>query len=570
MTTDLSRIKNASDFRMQYETPVGPEEQFRDYKEFKSSLDFEIKANAEGFVRIGYLLKVARDTNILEESGYKTVAEFAQAEYGLTKDVVSRFIAINDRYSVDGYSEKLLEKYEGYGVAKLQEMLTLPDEVIEEIKPSLTKREIVDIKKEIAEEEKITPVEIAIEAAAPAAVKDEKDYTPTERIWKEFFHENRELYKALGKDPAFMAVYTEIWNGELEKKAAEALLDILAPNGDAVLWSRVPGVGKFMISVHADDQEIVYTNTRTNEKIKASISNAENDIHEVFGACDAHEWELVYGEPLEKQESPKIEVESPENEVESPKKGTHKTETENGAANRQQDDSRKAAATKKYQDEIKAYKEKTGWDPNAEWTPEKGEEYAEKEKAVPVQQEEPGMNPPVEEKAEKEPEQEEKPGLKPELKTVKTKPLSSAHDAEVGNRLVNTETGEVVDVIGYLDNDIKVATDHGLSIICEHDFKTWSIIDDDAAESQPEKIEAERQQDNEEPETGEEIRGLRQKIFDKEREFEEVFEDAYADGLTPDGLTSCVKLMHELRLMFDKMFSYKLIHHEEKVDADSD
>ena len=125
MVIDISKAGTASDLRTQYETSEVPAGTFRDYKEYKASLDFEIKANAEGFVRIGYLLKVARDTNILEESGYKSVAEFAQAEYGLTKDVVSRFIAINDRYSIDGYSEKLLEKYEGYGVAKLQEMLTL-------------------------------------------------------------------------------------------------------------------------------------------------------------------------------------------------------------------------------------------------------------------------------------------------------------------------------------------------------------------------------------------------------------------------------------------------------------
>ncbi|MBR2752962.1 MAG: hypothetical protein IKE02_04495, partial [Lachnospiraceae bacterium] len=353
MVTDLSKMKNASDFQMQYETPEGLAEQFRDYKEYKSSLDFEIKSNAEGFVRIGYLLKVARDTNILEESGYKTVAEFAQAEYGLTKDVVSRFIAINDRYSVDGYSEKLLEKYEGYGVAKLQEMLTLSDEVIEEIGPSLTKREILDIKKEIAEEEKITPVEVAIEAAAPEAVKDEKDYTPTGRIWKEFFRENRELYKELGKSSAFMAAFTEVRNDEIDRKAEEALIDILAPNGgDAVLWSRVPGVGRIMITVHTEDLTITYTNIRTNEKTKGSIENAESEIHEVFGACDAHEWEMVYGEPFEKQESPKNETKSPKIEIESPKNGTLKKEKDNNAANRQQDDSQKAAPAKAWMMDI--------------------------------------------------------------------------------------------------------------------------------------------------------------------------------------------------------------------------
>lgn len=40
------------------------------------------------------------------------IAEFAKAEYGLSKDIVSRYIAINDRYSEGGYSDRLQDKYE--------------------------------------------------------------------------------------------------------------------------------------------------------------------------------------------------------------------------------------------------------------------------------------------------------------------------------------------------------------------------------------------------------------------------------------------------------------------------
>ena len=45
------------------------------YQEYKAELDGELQKTAEGFVRIGYLLKVARDTDILAESGYATVTE---------------------------------------------------------------------------------------------------------------------------------------------------------------------------------------------------------------------------------------------------------------------------------------------------------------------------------------------------------------------------------------------------------------------------------------------------------------------------------------------------------------
>ena len=47
------------------------------YQEYKQELDAVLTRTAEDFVQIGYLLKVARDTNILAESGYATVTDFA-------------------------------------------------------------------------------------------------------------------------------------------------------------------------------------------------------------------------------------------------------------------------------------------------------------------------------------------------------------------------------------------------------------------------------------------------------------------------------------------------------------
>ena len=55
------------------------------YSEFKEQLDTELKKSVESFVRIGYLLKIARDTEILYESGYPSVVEFAKAEYGIDR-----------------------------------------------------------------------------------------------------------------------------------------------------------------------------------------------------------------------------------------------------------------------------------------------------------------------------------------------------------------------------------------------------------------------------------------------------------------------------------------------------
>lgn len=103
--------------------------EIKGFQAFQEAMDHEIKEASEGFVRIGYLLKVARDTDILHESGFKSVAEFASSRYGLAADIVSRYIAINDRFSEGGYSDRLADRYQAYGMTKLAEMLTLPDEV---------------------------------------------------------------------------------------------------------------------------------------------------------------------------------------------------------------------------------------------------------------------------------------------------------------------------------------------------------------------------------------------------------------------------------------------------------
>lgn len=278
------------------------------YSQYKQMLDTELKTNVESFVRIGYLLKVARDTNVLTESGYNNVAEFAQAEYGLTKDVVSRYIAINDRYSENGYSDRLQSRFENYGVAKLAEMLTLPDNIIAEIEPTLTRKEIQDIKREIAEEEQISPLEVLAEAAEEKNIADESTYSLTQRAWKAYFAENKPVYEKLVGE----------FNDETclpfpSASTLQTLIDVLAPSGSAVLFARVPGIGKLMISIKAADQPITFTNTRDGSRTESDAERVYHDIFEVFGQISKTAWSWVYGEPFEAPKpEPKPEPKKPE------------------------------------------------------------------------------------------------------------------------------------------------------------------------------------------------------------------------------------------------------------------
>ena len=274
------------------------------YTEFKSALDTELKNQAEGFVRTGYLLKKARDTEILRESGYTSVAEFAKAEYGLSKDIVSRYIAINDRYAVDGYSDRLQEKYQGYGIAKLQEMLTLSDDVVDLLSPEMSKREIQDVKREIAEEEKISDIEVLIEQQEA----DSQDKTILQRVMYQYFYDKREKFIELA----------DVIEGKIEGEAAvNKILDAIIPSGIGPIFVRIKGVGKMMLSFHNADNDIEMLNVRSGEQETVTWNRLIETIKLPFPATK-ESWEHLYDEEFEKVEPIKHEAE-PEQVKEEPK-----------------------------------------------------------------------------------------------------------------------------------------------------------------------------------------------------------------------------------------------------------
>lgn len=69
------------------------------YRGYKAEMDHVVGNTTEDMLKIGYMLKQARDTSILEGSGYAGVWDFAQAEYGIGKTQASRFMAAADRYA---------------------------------------------------------------------------------------------------------------------------------------------------------------------------------------------------------------------------------------------------------------------------------------------------------------------------------------------------------------------------------------------------------------------------------------------------------------------------------------
>lgn len=259
---------------------------YRSYQEYKQELDTELKKTAEGFVRIGYLLKVARDTSILAESGYDNVIDFARAEYGLDKTQVSRFMNINDKFSEGGYAPELKEEYQGFGYAKLSIMLLLPEDVNNVLTPDFSKAEIQQIKDVVDEEKKTTDIEVMLER------KDEAQQALDNNLEKVVFQ--------LGKDNP--KIYKEIWEAvKKESETGKYFIRHLIPNGKAVYTVRIPGTGSHMLAITEESEDVKLLNLRDasqNEKYN------KEDVEKAFGKIFFNtgtwkeSWEKEYGEIL--------------------------------------------------------------------------------------------------------------------------------------------------------------------------------------------------------------------------------------------------------------------------------
>ncbi len=254
---------------------------YNDYKEFKGNLDQELQNQAEGFVRIGYLLKQARDTDILSESGYKTVNEFAEREYGIDKSVVSRFIRINDRFSEGGYSMLLKKEYREYGYAKLAIMIQLPDEINEDLSPSMSKEEINQIKKAVVEEHSVTDIERMLEPEPPEEPLLE---LCIRQLWKT----NPEIY---------LEMVCQC------KGKGEDLVNQLIPNEIRTLIVALPKIGAVMIHIQLSDPKIKLTKMRTMEKETYPKTELAGYMGQGWTREEAiAEWEKLFNEEWQTEE----------------------------------------------------------------------------------------------------------------------------------------------------------------------------------------------------------------------------------------------------------------------------
>lgn len=272
-------------------------EKYGGYRGYKAAFDSVVRKTESNMVAIGQMLIEARDTNILQESPYPNMGEFALKEYGLRPDQTSKFIAIAETYG-NGHGE-LRDEYQQFGYSKLSEMITLPAAVRDSIPPETTRSEIRDIKSEVKAEQQITPLEVYAEGRT-----EEDDLTAMIRA---YLQDKSEMFRAFH-------------DGGVNK---EKIFAQMAPSGINTLISRPAGRGRLMLSFYGEEKQPTLTSIREDRKKEVSwleLRSAIEDITAAGNGTAEGAWLQTYGTsmPVQKPEAPKEPEQKPRESKEKP------------------------------------------------------------------------------------------------------------------------------------------------------------------------------------------------------------------------------------------------------------
>lgn len=276
------------------------------WTQWKEDIRNKLAETAGNFVYIGYRLKQIRDSGMF--GGAADVFEFAKNEYGLGKSTVSRFIAINEKYSEGGNSLELREEFKRFSSSKLAEMLTLPDSEIQLITEKTTVKEI----RELKEFDRQTP---------PAEEVTEVTWTPLEKCLVDFFKVRKEMLNGI------MACMGE--NPPEYKKAAE----LMNPSGQS---SHKKGI--MFLFLYDWSMGIKYKLMTEPEPVSLTWPELLNTIFGIYAHCDLMDvWSDFYAEPEDVENAP-------DNVENAPELGENETESEENASEEEENENDEEAA----------------------------------------------------------------------------------------------------------------------------------------------------------------------------------------------------------------------------------
>lgn len=167
-----------------------------DYIQSKNEIKQELGGIVKSFVRIGWQLTRINKSEAYKHDGYSTIAEFANAEYGMNPSGVSRFVNVYERYSLPGDTPELQEQYKDFKFAQLTEMLQLPEED-RQIFHAEDKREDIRELKDFNKENENNPMNL-LDWKSAQSTEDKLKATI-----QEFFHEKQGVLNTLYSSEAY-------------------------------------------------------------------------------------------------------------------------------------------------------------------------------------------------------------------------------------------------------------------------------------------------------------------------------------------------------------------------------
>lgn len=238
-----------------------------EWTSWKEDIRRKLAETANNFVYIGYRLKQIRDSGMYD--GAADIFEFAEREYGLGKSTVSRFIAINTKYSEGGNSLEMKEEFKNFSSSKLAEMLTLPDNEIELITEKTTIREIRELKNFNNRE---IPGEMTGQEAGKHEMTGqetvEQAWTPLQKCLIDYFKDREEMLNGI------MACM------EADPPAYKEAAERMAPSGQA---SHKKGL--VFLFLYDWNTGVKYKLLTQPDPVSITWQELLNEIYRIYGSC---------------------------------------------------------------------------------------------------------------------------------------------------------------------------------------------------------------------------------------------------------------------------------------------
>ncbi|EDM88828.1 hypothetical protein RUMOBE_00949 [Blautia obeum ATCC 29174] len=242
-----------------------------DYIQCKNDIKNNLGTIVKSFVRIGWQLSRIDKSGAYKNDGYNTIAEFAKAEYGMSATGTSRFIRVYEKYSVPGDTPELRDEYKDYNRSQLEEMLQIPEEDHEMIRPEAHKEDIRELNRFNRENE-----------SNPDNLLDWKNAQTTEEKIQatiyEFWHDNRDAMNTF-------------FGSDMEMRD---LAEMISPSG-----SRSYRKGTVFLMFYGMDTEIL-VKVFGDDPVKMTYQEFADRTRQIFeGAAGDRAWETCFGEAVE-------------------------------------------------------------------------------------------------------------------------------------------------------------------------------------------------------------------------------------------------------------------------------